>query len=153
VVWPGYTSVPAWVWSAPVPVVAAAHDPNLLFHTFRHALPCADLVLTDAPSAEKLRRAGLEHVRAANLFGLDRHFAVAIDQPEGPRDLDVVFVGDINPHTRGRRLPWLGRIAALADRFRVLITAGVFGAEYRALLRRAKLVFNRSSRGACNLRA
>src|SRR4051794_40775420 len=46
-VWPGYTSVPAWVWSAPVPVVALAHDPNLLAHGYRHLLPLADLVLTD----------------------------------------------------------------------------------------------------------
>jgi tetratricopeptide (TPR) repeat protein len=153
VVWLGYTSVPAWVWSAPVPVVVAAPDANLLFHAFRHLLPCADLVLTDAPSAEKLRRAGLPHVRAANLFGLDRYFAAAIDEPEGPRDIDVLFVGNMHPHIQGERLPWLGRIGALADRFRVVIAAGVFGAEYRALLRRAKLVFNRSIRGECNLRA
>src|SRR5438128_2276523 len=76
--WPGYTSVPAWVWSAPVPVIALAHDPNLLWHGFRHLLPLADLVLTDAPSAERLRRAGVQHAKAANLYGLDRHFMAEI---------------------------------------------------------------------------
>ncbi|CAM9827360.1 unnamed protein product, partial [Phaeothamnion confervicola] len=153
VVWPGYASVPAWVWAAPVPVVAAAHDPNLLWHGYRHLLPLADLVLTDAPSAARLRRAGLEHVRAANLFGLDRHFAAAVDDPEAERDIDVLFVGNVSPHVQGARLPWLGRLGALADRYRVVIAAGVFGAEYRALLRRARLAFNRSVRGECNLRA
>jgi glycosyltransferase involved in cell wall biosynthesis/predicted Zn-dependent protease/predicted O-methyltransferase YrrM len=153
VVWPGYTSVPAWVWSAPVPVAAAAHDPNLLWHSFRHNLPLADVVLTDAPSAQRLRRAGLQHVRAANLFGIDRHFAAALDDPEGERDIDLVFVGNVNPAVQGARLPWLARVAALADKYRVAVAAGVFGAEYRSLLRRAKLAFNRSIRGECNLRA
>jgi glycosyltransferase involved in cell wall biosynthesis/tetratricopeptide (TPR) repeat protein/predicted O-methyltransferase YrrM len=153
VVWPGYTSVPAWVWSAPVPVVAAAHDPNLLWSGYRHTLPLADLVLTDAPSAERMRRAGLAHARAANLFGLDRHFAAEIDTPEAERDIDLVFVGNVNPHVQSARMPWLGRLAALADRFRVVIATRVYGVQYRALLRRAKLAFNRSIRGECNLRA
>src|SRR4051794_19078616 len=72
-VWPAYASVPAWVWAAPVPVVALAADANLLWHGYRHLLHLADLVLADAPSADRLRRAGLPHARAANLFGLDRH--------------------------------------------------------------------------------
>ncbi|MBY0456023.1 MAG: glycosyltransferase, partial [Gemmataceae bacterium] len=154
-VWPGYTSVPAWAWDAPVPVVALAHDPNLLWHPYRHLLTRADLVLTDAPSAGKLRRAGLEHARAANLFGLDRHFRAALDAPAdtAERDIDLLFVGNVNPHVQGERLPWLGRLAGLADRFAVVIAAGVFGADYRALLGRAKLAFNRSIRGECNLRA
>ncbi|MBP3957826.1 glycosyltransferase [Gemmata sp. G18] len=152
-VWPSYASVPAWAWAAPVPVVALAADPNLLWSGYRHRLPHADLVLTDAPAAEKLRRAGLEHVRAANLYGLDRHFAAGLDAPEAERDLDVVFAGNVSPTVQGDRLPWLGRLAALGARFRVHIAAGVFGAEYRALLRRAKLAFNRSVRGECNLRA
>ncbi|VTR91657.1 family 2 glycosyl transferase : Glycosyl transferase OS=Singulisphaera acidiphila (strain ATCC BAA-1392 / DSM 18658 / VKM B-2454 / MOB10) GN=Sinac_0358 PE=4 SV=1: Glyco_trans_1_2: Methyltransf_24: Glyco_transf_4: Glycos_transf_1: Glycos_transf_2: TPR_7: TPR_6: TPR_10 [Gemmata massiliana] len=152
-VWPGYTSVPPWVWAAPVPVVALAHDPNLLWHGYRHLLPRADLVLTDAPAAARLRRAGLGHVRAANLYGLDRYFAAALGAPETARDLDLVFVGNVSPAVQAGRLPWLGRLAALGARFRVHVAAGVFGAEYRALLRRAKLVFNRSVRGECNLRA
>src|SRR5437764_521453 len=49
------------------------------------------------------------------------------------------------------RLP--AGLAGLGDRYRVVIRTGVFGAEYRALLRRAKVVFNRSARGECNRRA
>src|SRR5690606_4579561 len=67
---PGYTSLPDWVWAAPVPVVALAHDPDLLWHPYRGLLPLADLVLTDAPAAARLRRAGLPHARPANLYGL-----------------------------------------------------------------------------------
>ncbi|MBA4191275.1 MAG: hypothetical protein C0467_25110, partial [Planctomycetaceae bacterium] len=151
--WPGYTSVPSWVWSAPVPVVALAHDPNLLWHGFRHLLPLADLVLTDAPSAERLRRAGIEHATAANLYGLDRHFMAEIDTPEGERNLDVVFVGNVSPSVQRERGVWLTQLAKLAARFRVRIATGVFDAKYRSLLRQARLVFNHAIRGECNLRA
>jgi glycosyltransferase involved in cell wall biosynthesis/Tfp pilus assembly protein PilF/predicted O-methyltransferase YrrM len=152
-VWPGYTSVPSWVWTAPVPVVALAHDPNLLWSGFRHTLPLADLILTDAPSAERLNRAGLEHVRAANLFGLDRHFLAEIDTPEGERDIDIVFVGNLSPSVQAGRGKWLTRLGALAGKHKVLIASGVFNEKYRTLVRRAKLVFNHSIRGECNLRA
>jgi hypothetical protein len=50
------------------------------------------------------------------------------------------------------RLSWLGRIARLAGRFNVVIRTGVFGDDYRVLLRRAKIVFNRSVREECNQR-
>ena len=36
-----YLSVPAWVWDAPVPVVALAPDGQLLFHAYRRLLPAA----------------------------------------------------------------------------------------------------------------
>jgi glycosyltransferase involved in cell wall biosynthesis len=49
-------------------------------------------------------------------------------------------------------MPWLGRLARLASRWRVLITGNVFGTEYRQLMRRARIVFNHSIRGECNLR-
>jgi glycosyltransferase involved in cell wall biosynthesis len=151
--WPGYSSMPAWLPTAPIPLVAVAHDPNLLWHQYREQLAVADLVLTDLPSAERFRRAGFEHVRLANLYGLDRHFVAELGLPEGERDLDILFVGNLNPAVQGERLPWLGRIAQLADRWRVRIATGVRGAEYRALLRRAKVCFNRSIRGEFNLRA
>ena len=151
--WPGYASVPAWVWSAPVPVVALAHAPNLLWNGYRHTLPLADLVLTDAPSAERLKRAGLTHVRPANLFGLDRRFLAGIDTPEVERDIDILFVGNIHAAVQGSRGKWLGRLGSLAARYRVQIAAGVFDEKYSALLRRAKLVFNHAVRSECNLRA
>ncbi|MCE9562617.1 MAG: glycosyltransferase, partial [Planctomycetes bacterium] len=149
----GYNSAPAWVWSAPAPVVALAVDSNLLWHGYRHVLPHADLVLTDAPSASRLRRTGLETVRAANLFGLDRHFLDEIDTPEVERPIDVLFVGNLSPAVQRKRAAWLSRLKRLSGRYRVQIASGVHGAEYRTLLRQAKLVFNHAIRGECNLRA
>ncbi|MBN9517627.1 glycosyltransferase, partial [bacterium] len=153
VVRPGYASLPAWVWTAPVPVVALAHDPDLLWHTYRGLLPLADLVLTDGPAVGRLHRAGVSHARPANLYGLDADWLAEVDAPPADRDIDVLFVGNLNPAVQGERLPWLGRVAELGDRFHVVIRTGVFGAEYRALVRRAKVCFNRSIRGECNQRA
>jgi glycosyltransferase involved in cell wall biosynthesis/predicted Zn-dependent protease len=148
----GYMSVPAWVWGCPVPIIALAHDPNLLWHGYRELLPLFDLVLTDAPAVDRLARAGIGHARPACLYGLDRHFLAEVDAPEGDRDIDVLFVGNMSPEVQGERLGWLGRLGRLADRHRVVIASGVFGADYRALLRRSRVCFNRSIRGECNQR-
>src|SRR5207248_1614199 len=111
-----------------------------------------DLVLADAVTADALRRDGLPNVRAVNLAGCP---ALRLAEPahQGPRDVDVLFVGNMNPAVHGPRLPWLGRLAKLSDRWRVAVHSGVFGDAYWGLLRRARVVFNRSRRGECNRRA
>ena len=151
VLWASYASIPAWVWAAPVPLVVLAPDANLLWHAYRHLVPAADLVLTDAPAAARLRRAGIEHVRAANLFGLDRHLSRGDRRTaDGARAIDVLFVGNINPAVQAERLPWLGRLARLGARYKVVITAGVFGAEYRAVLLRGAPRSSSTARSAAS---
>jgi hypothetical protein len=150
----GYTTVPAGLWAAPVPLVGLAKDWNLLWHHYRHAVPRCDLVFTDTPGVERMHRAGWEHVRAGQLFGLGHDFLAAPPPDDAaPRDLDVLFVGNLHPAVQRERLAWLGRLATLGPRRRVAIAVGVFGDAYRALLRRARVVFNRSNRGECNMRA
>jgi predicted O-linked N-acetylglucosamine transferase (SPINDLY family)/GT2 family glycosyltransferase len=144
-----YATVPRGLWSAPVPLVGLAADWNLLWHYYRHVAPRLDLLLTDAPGAEALRRAGWAHARAANLYGLERPFREAPEAPGG-RDIDVLFVGNLHPAVQRGRLPWLGRLARLAGRWKVVVATGVFGDEYRGLLARSRVVFNRSIRGECN---
>jgi GT2 family glycosyltransferase/predicted Zn-dependent protease len=151
--WLPYAAVPAGLWASPVPLVGLAADYNLLWHQYvHHQLPCCDLVLTDAPGVEALGRAGISHARAANLYGLGKPF---LDEPaEWPtRDIDVLFVGNLSPAVQRQRLPWLARLSRLAERWKVCIAQGVHGEEYRALLRRSRVVFNRSARGECNQRA
>jgi predicted O-linked N-acetylglucosamine transferase (SPINDLY family)/glycosyltransferase involved in cell wall biosynthesis len=147
-----YTTVPAGLWSAPVPLVGLAADWNLQWHHLRRVLPRLDLVLTDAPGVEALRRAGCGHARAANLYGLEPPWR-GLDPDEGARDIDVLFVGNLHPAVQRERLPWLARLARLGERWRVVIATGTHGADYRALLCRARVAFNRSVRGECNRRA
>jgi GT2 family glycosyltransferase/tetratricopeptide (TPR) repeat protein len=136
--------VPAFLWSAPVPLVGLAVDWDLHWDRYRRLLPLCEAALADAPGAEALRRAGLGHVLPANLCGLGCGFLE--EQDEGARDIDVLAVC----HFRGAggREP-LASLARLADRFRVHITGVVPRPAYRSLLRRAKVVVHRSLHGEC----
>jgi len=147
-----YRTIPPCLWSSPVPIVGLAADWNLLWHYYRRCLPGCDLVLTDTMGVETLARQGLGDVRVANLYGFERAYLESpLSAPE--RDIDVLFVGNFNAAVQRERLAWLGRLGGLAKRWRVLVTGGVFGDAYRALLARARIVFNRSIRGECNRRA
>ena len=148
----GYATVPPALWQAPVPIVGVAIDWNLLWHNYRRALRRCDLILTDTPGVEALAHAGLHHARPANLFGCTEDL-LHYPWPDRPRDIDILFVGDLHPDVQRERLSWLGRIARLSGRWNVVIRTGVFGAAYRDLLSRTRIVFNRSVRGECNIRA
>jgi GT2 family glycosyltransferase/Tfp pilus assembly protein PilF len=146
-----YTTVPACLWSAPVPVVALAADWPLLWHHYRRCLRGVDLILTDTKGVETLAQEGIPHVLPANLFGLERSF-LEYAWPDAPRDIDILFCGNLHQAVQRERLPWIARLAGLADRWHVEIHQGIFGDDYRALLGRARIVFNRSIRGECNKR-
>ncbi|HEX4609185.1 MAG TPA: glycosyltransferase, partial [Urbifossiella sp.] len=147
--WGAYAVVPPGVWAAPVPVVLLAGDWNLLWHQYRELTPRCELILADAAGVEAFAAAGPAPAHQALLYG--GGLSDLDPAPAGPRDIDVLFVGNLNPAVQAERMPWLGRLARLPGR-RVVIRTGVYGAEYRALLRRAKIVFNRSVRGECNQR-
>lgn len=146
-----YTTIPPGLWAAPVPIIGLAMDWNLLWSGYRHVLDRCDLVLTDSLGADKLRCEGIHHVLPANLFGCQRSFADWREPPRA-RDIDVLFVGNTSAPVQRERLPWLGRLARVSERWRVEIHTGVYGDDYRELLSRARIVFNRSIRGECNLR-
>jgi GT2 family glycosyltransferase/tetratricopeptide (TPR) repeat protein len=146
-----YASIPMGLWSAPVPLVGLAADWNLLFHGYRHWLRRCELVLTDTLGVEALARAGIEHACAANLFGCPRSFLEEM-VPESEAAVDVLFVGNVHNAVQSARLPWLARLARLGDRWQVAIRTGIHGKDYRALLAGARIVFNQSIRGECNLR-
>ena len=57
-----------------------------------------------------MRRAGLSHVLPANLYGLGRSYLELATVEEGPRDIDILFVGNLSPAVQRERLAWLGRI-------------------------------------------
>jgi glycosyltransferase involved in cell wall biosynthesis/tetratricopeptide (TPR) repeat protein len=148
-----YATVPPWLWLAPVPLVGWAGDWNLLYHGYRLLLPRCDVVVTDGPGVTAFTRAGIGGARPGNLYGCgDSFLQPSSSEGEGKRDIDILFVGNLHPAVQRERMPWLGRLARLGRRWRVEIRDQVFGDEYRALLRRARVVFNRSIRGECNQR-
>jgi len=146
-----YAPLPAWVAETPLPVVALAADANLLWDAYQHVLPLCDRVLTDAPSAERLRRAGMGHVHVANLYGGSDAWLPATP-PETERDIDVLFVGNLHPAVQAGRLPVVAALAALAERHRVVIRTGVPFDDYRALLQRSRVAVNPTARREWNQR-
>ncbi|MGE3808368.1 MAG: glycosyltransferase, partial [Gemmataceae bacterium] len=132
--------IPAALWSVPLPIIGLASDWHLHWHYYRRRLHQCDLVLTDGAGADRLRAAGIEHVWQADLAGCARDF-VESEWPALERDIDVLFVGDVHPALQRGRLPWLGRIARLGERWNALFRPGVAGEEYRRLLARARIVF------------
>ena len=125
---------------APSPIMELVCE--LLGHLEEHGIRLAWENGLDAGS--------FDQARASNLYGLEHPFRQAPAAPE--RDIDILFVGNLHPAVQRERLPWLARLARLAGRWRVAIRTGVLGEDYRALLARARVVFNRSIRGEANLR-
>jgi GT2 family glycosyltransferase/tetratricopeptide (TPR) repeat protein len=151
VLWLPYALIPGCLWTAPLPIIGLAADWQILWHGYRRQLRLVDLVLTDALGVETLAREGIAHAQVAQLYGCAPAFCEG-PWPDEPRDIDVLFVGNFHPAIQRERLAWLGRLARLAQRRRVELHTGVFGEDYRRLLGRARIVFNRSIRGECNQR-
>src|SRR5438128_609998 len=63
------------------------------------------------------------------------------------------FVGYVNASVQGESFPLRARVANLMQRWNVHMTSHEFGDDYRRLLGRARIVFNRSIRREANLRA
>lgn len=145
-----YAQIPAGLWAAPVPLVGWAADAPWLMSAYRHSFPALDLVLTDATTAARCQRLGWDHVHPALLWGLEAQDLEETEAAE--RDIDLLVVGNCHPAVQRERLPWLGRLATLAERHRVEFHTGVFGSGYRALLRRAKLVLNTTRPGRLSRR-
>jgi tetratricopeptide (TPR) repeat protein len=146
-----FTAIPDCLWRAPVPLVGLAGDWHLLWHQYRFALPVCDLVVTDAAGVEAFEQAGIRAV-AGNLYGCARSFLA--DGGPQRRDIDVLYVGSLHPAEQRGRLPWLRRaVLAAGERSNVVIRTDAGRCEYLDLLRRSRILFNRSVRGECNLRA
>jgi tetratricopeptide (TPR) repeat protein len=148
---PEYSLLPAGIERSPVPSVAVLGDWNLSFWTTAPLLEAFDLVVTDRPGVRVLGPQLGVPVDAWPAFSFDR--ALHRREPRVERDIDVLFVGNMNPEIQYERAPWLGRLARLAERHRVVLASGVYGEAYAALLRRARIVWNRSIRGEMNMRA
>ena len=151
-----YQTIPPALWSAPVPIVALVADWNFTFHNLRRLLTSCDMLFTDAPgSSQVLRALGYERAPAgcscSAWSGRYPKFLAARRRKKRGSGC-ASLSANLHPAVQRERLVWLGRLAALADRHRVVIATNLAGVDYRALLRRSRIVFNRSVRGECNRR-
>ena len=148
---PEYTLVPEGIESCPVPTIAVLGDWNLGVWSTAPLLEAFDWVVTDARGVQIFGPQLEVPVDGWPAFSFDarRHRRVR----DVERDIDVLFVGSMNPDVQTDRMPWLGRLARLSDRYRVVLASGVYGDAYPVLLNRARIVWNRSIRGELNMRA
>lgn len=140
---------PLGIEDVPVRTAAVVSDWNVHFPVLAHNLARFDGVLCDPSGAEALSS---PQVRAEYLCPLYAHVPSVHQDYGEQKDIDVLFVGNLNHAAQPQRAHYLERLAKLPDRYRVVITTGVEGEDYGRLMNRARVVFNHSIRGELNLR-
>jgi GT2 family glycosyltransferase/Tfp pilus assembly protein PilF len=138
--------IPGFLWQAPVPIIGLAPFWSMLWHSYRKRLACCDLVLCDPAGAEIMRQEGVQQARPMNLYGCERKF-LEKNAARPARDIDILFIGQGPPAAERVHLPWLARLARLAERRRVVLTVAQTEESHLGLLRRARIVFNRALHG------
>ncbi len=113
-----YTSIPACLWSAPVPIIGLAADWNLLWHHYRSVLRRCDLVLTDAAGVEVMRREGILHARAAVLYGYGKDWEEDRGLKIEDRGLKIEG-GDQKSEVRGRGTVTSDQLSVISDQLSV----------------------------------
>jgi len=108
-----------------------------------------DVVLCDRSAESVLNVHGVEPRYIMPLYS---HNPLLYRNRHSEKDIDVLFIGSINPARALRRCRLLDRIGQLSDRYRVVIGQGPSGVEYAGLMSRARTVFNLSARGELNCR-
>lgn len=140
---------PERVEDSPIRTVALVSDWNVHYPVLAANLMRYDLVLCDRPGVEVLAGPTLQ---PHHLFPLYSHIANVHRPHDVPKDIDVLFVGNLNHAAHPTRGRFLERLARLADRYRIVIATNYVGDAYAHLLSRARIVFNHSIRGELNLR-
>lgn len=151
--WPDQEPLPAGLEHCPVPIVGVVSDYNLSLPYLAGLWPFFDVVLCDRAGVDLFRRLSFAEVRYWNQYAHKRPFHRLMPEV-GPRDLDVGFVGNLNPTVQRERAPWIERVRQLASLGVVTdVRSGLFGTAYGQFLNRCRLGWNRSIRGEMNLRA
>ncbi len=140
---------PRAIEHCPVKTVAIVSDWNIYFPQLEHNLARYDVVLTDRLGSRVLPLFATQPQYFFPLYAqrTPTHRALGL-----PKDIDVVFAGNLNHAIHVARGRCLEKVAALSDRYRIFITGGKDPEAYTELLNRARIVFNHSLRQEMNLR-
>jgi hypothetical protein len=144
-----FYQMPMGLERAEYPIVGLVGDYNLSLNQMLPVLGVFDHFFCDTKGQRIFNKLGFDNCDFFCLYGYDPD--VHKDYGMG-RDLDVVFVGNLNSTVQQERDEYIYQLAKLDRRHKVYITSGVFGQDYVHLLNRAHLVFNRSIRDEVNMR-
>ena len=140
---------PRAIEKCPLRTVAAVSDWNIYYPQLEYNLARYDVVLTDRLGSQCLR---LPRATPRYVTPLYSQRSTVHRRMDVARDIDVLFVGNLNHAIHAERGRCLERIAALSDRYAVAICGGIYDEDYARLLNRARIVFNHSVRREMNLR-
>lgn len=140
---------PRAIETCPVLTAAIPSDWNVYYPTLEHNLARYDVVLTDRPGAELLKFPGAQ---PRFLFPIYSQRSPLHRKIDIEKDIDVLFVGNLNASIHMERGRCLERLATLSDECRAVVCSGFYDEEYTRLLNRTRIVFNHSVRGEMNLR-
>ncbi len=140
---------PLEVEESEIPTAAIVSDWNVYFTILIKNAARFDVVISDKRGAQVLANDLWQPQYICPIYAHNPriHFDYGL-----VRDIDVLFVGNLNHAAHVTRARFLERLARLSRDYRICITTGVYGEAYGKLLNRAKIVFNHSLRGELNLR-
>ncbi len=141
---------PRAVEACPLLTMAVVSDWNLYQPQLEHNLARFDLVVTDRLGSERLRLEGATPRYFAPMYS---HRTLVHRNRLGHRDIDVLFLGNLNHAIHRARGRVLETVAGLAGDYKVLIDGGYAPGDYTALMNRARIVVNYGVRREMNLRA
>lgn len=149
--WPDQEPIPAGLDRSPARVVGVLSDYNISLQAVAGLWPYFDVLLVDRAGVPLFERLTFPDVRYFCQYTYKAHSHFPHHQSQ--RDIDIGFVGNLNPKVQRERAAWIDRLHGLTGRgLRVSAQFGLFGHDYGALLSRCKIGFNRSIRGEANLR-
>lgn len=136
--------------ACPVRTAAVVSDWTVHFPQLEHNLLRYDVVATDALGAAALARVpGL----TPHYFGPLYSHRTGVHGDLGlTRDIDIAFAGNLNHAVHARRGRLLDKVAALSDRYHVVIASELDDQRYTELLSRTRIAFNHTLRQEMNLR-
>ncbi|HEY9843991.1 MAG TPA: glycosyltransferase [Candidatus Obscuribacterales bacterium] len=148
--WGFFFPIPADIAACPVPTLLVVADWHGYLSAVLEYVGVFDHILCDRALLQLLRARGHEHCGYWPCYSWN---PAALAGSEGPRDLDVSFIGTLNPALYHQRNHYLERLARLAPRQRIFIGQWYFNRELAAYLWRSKIVFNHALRAEMNIRA
>jgi len=145
---------PRGIEDVSIRTVALVSDWNVYYPVLETNLARYDIVLTDKPGVDVFVNHGLTErlVSAHHIRPLYSQITPIHYPHDVEKDIDVLFIGNLNHAAHQERAVFLERLAKMSDRYRIVITTGIEGEAYGRLMSRARIVFNHSIRGEVNLR-
>lgn len=148
---PAYQVIPPGIEECPYPTALIPGDWNLAFGNTLQTARSVDAVFADGRLGPILRRDGLRAVYLWSAFAFDDQSIYR--DPTHERNIDVCFIGYLDPGIHPERGRYLKQLLDLQDRYHISVRYGVWGEAYRRALNQSRIVFNYTICQVLNIRA